>query len=132
MERSKPVVIQRPAHVYQADRKQRRQAKTQHASDRDFGRLDILAEWPSDFDKWHPATLKRWLDRAVERNLVLCEGNGRKSDPLRYWLAETEAKWHKRNPFYDHCLQQERDLKLPFKSLQERARRLVRRTRRSD
>ncbi len=85
-------------------------------------RRDILGEWPDDFDKPAPATLHRWLRRAVERNLLLVEGTGRKADPLRYWLAETEAKWRERSPFYDHFLQQERDLKIPFKSLQDRKR----------
>ena len=35
---------------------------------------------------------------------------------------EDLAKWREWNPFYDHCVQQERDLKLPFMSLQERQR----------
>jgi hypothetical protein len=82
-------------------------------------RGDILTEWPPDFDRPHRATLQRWLTRAVELNLCLSEGTGRKRDPVRYWLAEAEAKWRERNPFYDQFRQQERDLNLPFRSLEE-------------
>jgi hypothetical protein len=82
-------------------------------------RHDILAEWPPDFAKPRPAQLWRWLDGAVQRGLIACEGAGRKSDPFRYWLPEREAVW-KEDPFYEIFEAQRRELKLPFQSLQQR------------
>ncbi len=82
-------------------------------------RQDILAEWPPDFAKPPPATLWRWLDGAVQRGLIACEGAGRKADPFRYWLPEREAVW-KEDPFYDILEAQRRQLNLPFESLQQR------------
>jgi hypothetical protein len=82
-------------------------------------RQDILAEWPPDFAKPHPSRLWRWLDGAVQRGLIACEGVGRKSDPFRYWLPEREAVW-KKDPFFEIFEAQRRDLKLPFQSLQQR------------
>jgi hypothetical protein len=67
-----------------------------------------------DFDAPAPVTVHRWLRRAVERHIVLCEGTDRKRDPLRHGLAKTEAQWRERNPFYDRYQQQERDLGIPF------------------
>jgi hypothetical protein len=88
-----------------------------------LSRFDILAEWPPDFDKPAPATLQRWLRRAVESRLVQCEGTGRKAHPYCYWLPETEARWREQNPLYDRCQEQLRELKLPYRSLQEMRRR---------
>jgi hypothetical protein len=85
-------------------------------------RGDILAEWPADFDKPGETTLKRWLSRAVERGLILCEGTGRKTDAFRYWLPATEAKWREQNPFYDHFEKQRREYKWPWTSLQDQKR----------
>jgi hypothetical protein len=50
--------------------------------------------------------------------MILREGTGRRSDPFRYWLPEREAVWRE-SPFYDIIEQQMKDLKLPFRSLQE-------------
>jgi hypothetical protein len=86
-------------------------------------RLDILAEWPPDFEKPNAASLWRFLDRAVERGLVACEGSGHKADPFRYWLPEREAVW-KQAPFYDLFEEQKRTLGLPFESLQDRKRKV--------
>jgi hypothetical protein len=86
-------------------------------------RQDILAEWPPDFDKPNPTSLWRWLDRAVQRGLVACEGTGRKRDPFRYWLPEREAVW-KQDPFYNLLEEQRRSLKLAFESLRERKQKL--------
>ncbi len=66
-------------------------------------RGDILAEWPADFDKPGATQLKLWLNRAVERGLLLREGTGRKTDPFRYRLPATEAKWRAKYPFDDHA-----------------------------
>jgi hypothetical protein len=85
-------------------------------------RQDILAEWPPDFDKPAPATLRRWLDRAVEQDAVKVEGRGRKCDPLRYWLPETEAKWRERVGPELYDLLQQTQSAFPFRSLQERKR----------
>lgn len=82
-------------------------------------RLDILEEWPADFDKPSATVLRKWLDRAVDRALLACEGSGRKSDPFRYWLPEREAVW-KQDFLYEIIEQQTRELKLPYVSLTEK------------
>jgi hypothetical protein len=84
-------------------------------------RDDILDEWPPDFDKPSLNTLRQWLDRAIARGLVLCEGSGRKRDPFRYWLPEREAVWQQ-HFLYELIEQQKRDLNLPFQSLREKKR----------
>jgi hypothetical protein len=66
-----------------------------------------------------PSTLWRWLDQAVKRGLVACEGKGSKSDPFLYWLPEVEAVW-KEDPIYVAVEAQKVALKLPFQSLTER------------
>ncbi len=86
-------------------------------------RLDILEEWPHDFEQPSRTTLWRRLDKAVEQGLVSCEGKGSKSDPFRYWLAEREAVW-KEDPFYVLFEAQRQQLKLPFESLSERKEKL--------
>jgi hypothetical protein len=63
--------------------------------------------------------LWRWLDDAVKRSLVHCEGKGSKSDPFRYWLPEREAVW-KEDPLYAALEEQRVTLRLPFQSLTER------------
>jgi hypothetical protein len=85
-------------------------------------RGDILAEWPADFDKPADSTLKPWLTRAVERKLIQREGTGHKSDPFRYWLPETEAKWREQlgSEVYDLLSGLERQH--PFTSLQDKQR----------
>ena len=87
-------------------------------------RQDILGEWPPDFDKPCLNTLRGWLDRAVERSLLACEGTGRKGDPLRYWFPQREAIW-KQHFLYDHLEAQRKQLNLPFESLTLRKRRLA-------
>jgi hypothetical protein len=83
-------------------------------------RGDILAEWPADFDKPCDTTLKTWLGRAVERGIILCEGTGRKADPYRYWLRETEAKWREQLGPELYNLLQERQRECGWTSLQEK------------
>jgi len=46
-----------------------------------------------------PATIVRWLDRAVERQLLLCDGTGHRNSPYRYWLPAREEEWMK-DPIY--------------------------------
>ncbi len=73
----------------------------------------------ADFDKPGATQLKLWLNRAVERGLILREGTGRKSDPYRYWLPASEAKWREQYAFYDHFEQQQQEHNGPWISLQE-------------
>jgi hypothetical protein len=86
-------------------------------------RLDILDEWPPDSEKPSGVTLQMWLNRAVDRALVLREGSGRRRDPFRYWFATREEYWKEKYPFYEFFEQQKKDLKIPFESLRERRRR---------
>ena len=50
----------------------------------------MLAEWPADYDKPDPATLWKWLERAVAAGLVAQDGAGRRREPYRYWLPGRE------------------------------------------
>src|SRR5262245_31799097 len=84
-------------------------------------RQDILDEWPEDFARPSAATLWKWLRRAVDSRLILHEGTGRKADPFRYWLADSEARW-RQTPLYDVFEAQARELNLPFESLGQRKR----------
>jgi hypothetical protein len=56
-------------------------------------RVRVLAAWPEDDRAPHPSTLARWLDQAVARGLLRCEGAGHKAAPFRYWLPGQEEKW---------------------------------------
>jgi hypothetical protein len=87
-------------------------------------RQDILNEWPPDFDKPRLNTLRGWLDRAVERSLLACEGSGRKNDPFRYWFPQREAVW-KQHILYDVLETHRKQLNLPFQSLTERKRHMA-------
>jgi hypothetical protein len=51
-------------------------------------RPQVLAAWPADFRRPDPATVWRWLDRAVADGRVVREGTGRAHDPFRYGLAD--------------------------------------------
>jgi hypothetical protein len=53
-----------------------------------YTRTEILKYWPEDFHKPHPDTLKRWLKRAFEEEVICREGSGLSGDPYRYWLPE--------------------------------------------
>jgi hypothetical protein len=86
-------------------------------------RQDIIQEWPPEVDQPAATTIWRWLDRAVEQGLVLCEGKGSRSDPFRYWLPEQEAVWQQ-DPLYVLSQQQRQELNIPFESLTERKEKL--------
>jgi hypothetical protein len=88
-------------------------------------REDILAEWPTDCDAPNATSLWRLLRRAVDRGLIACEGAGRRSDPFRCWLPERETVW-RQHPLYNLLEQHERNLNLPFESLQDHERKLRR------
>jgi hypothetical protein len=55
-------------------------------------RREIEAGWP-DGPGPSEATLRRWLEKAVERGLILWEGAGSKEAPFRYWLPGSEERW---------------------------------------
>jgi len=85
-------------------------------------REDILAEWPGDHAKPNAVTLWRRLSRGVELGQIACEGAGRRTDPLRYWLPEREEVW-KQDFLYETLERQRIELNLPFVSLGERKKR---------
>jgi hypothetical protein len=58
-----------------------------------LNRTEILSHWPEEYDKPNPATLWKWLDRAVATGMLSHDGTGRRNDPFRYWLPEREAVW---------------------------------------
>lgn len=62
-------------------------------------RQQMLADWPAAFPKPDPATLWRWLDRAVKAGMVRQEGNGKRDGGIKYWLPEREEEW-RRDPLY--------------------------------
>ena len=61
---------------------------------RKLARDEILLGWPAE-DRPDPATLYRWLRRAVGQGLVRQDGHGKCKLPFRYWLPESEARWRK-------------------------------------
>jgi hypothetical protein len=63
-------------------------------------RAEVLAAWPPDVPAPSEATLWRWLDQAVARGLLRCEGAGHKTAPFRYWLPGQEEKW-KDDPLHE-------------------------------
>jgi hypothetical protein len=72
---------------------------------------EILADWPEAAPRPSETTLWRWLDRAVAQGLVRRDGEGRRSDPHRYWLAGQEKRWLEKNPGYLFELIHEADAK---------------------
>ena len=63
-------------------------------------RLQIMAEWSTEFPKPSETNLRRWLQRAVALGLVLEQGTGMKTDPFRYALPGQEDEWRK-DPLYE-------------------------------
>jgi hypothetical protein len=60
---------------------------------RKLTRQEILDLWPARPHRPDEATIRRWLDKAVQTGSVSCSGTGRKADPFRYWLPGSEANW---------------------------------------
>jgi hypothetical protein len=60
---------------------------------RKLTRKEIVALWPAERPRPDPATVWRWLDRAVADGLVRHEGEGTRRSPYRYWNEELEEKW---------------------------------------
>jgi hypothetical protein len=60
---------------------------------RKLTRQDILDLWPARPHRPDEATIRRWLDKAVQAGSISCCGTGIKGDPFRYWLPEVEAIW---------------------------------------
>jgi hypothetical protein len=56
-------------------------------------RPEIVEQWPADRPAPSPATLWRFLDRAVADGLVFRDGEGRRGAPHRYWSPALEEKW---------------------------------------
>jgi hypothetical protein len=55
-------------------------------------RSAILDQWPTA-DRPDPATIYRWLSRAVQAGLLCQDGDGTRTSPFRYWLEENEERW---------------------------------------
>jgi hypothetical protein len=53
-------------------------------------RREILDDWPPDCDPPNPATVWRWLERAVAADLLTRTGTGRRNEPFRYALGGPE------------------------------------------
>jgi hypothetical protein len=60
---------------------------------RKLTRKEIVKHWPAESPRPDPATVWRWLDRAVADGLVRYEGEGTRYSPFRYWNEELEEKW---------------------------------------
>lgn len=63
-------------------------------ADRELSRDEILAGWPAE-DRPDAVALYRWLRRAVEHGLLRQDGPGKSKNPFRYWLPESEKRWHR-------------------------------------
>jgi hypothetical protein len=87
-------------------------------------RIDILNEWPEDYDKPSATTLRTWLDHLVKNSLVACEGTGRRGDPFRYWFPRCEEIW-KQDPLYGLFEMQREATKHSYQSFSERKRSLA-------
>jgi hypothetical protein len=59
---------------------------------RKLTRAQILEEWPRE-KRPDPATLYRYLERAVAMGLLCRDGKGTHGHGFRYWLAENEKRW---------------------------------------
>jgi hypothetical protein len=59
-----------------------------------LSRDEILASWPAE-ERPDAVSLYRWLRRGVEQGLLRQDGLGKRKNPFRYWLPESEAHWRK-------------------------------------
>jgi hypothetical protein len=59
---------------------------------RKLTRLEIYRQWPGE-ERPDPASLYRWLRRAVAAGQLRQDGRGNRQEPFRYWLAENEERW---------------------------------------
>jgi hypothetical protein len=66
-------------------------------------RMEILKNWPDDYDRPCQSTLWRWIDRARDQGLIHECGGGTKQSPFRYWLPEREN-----DEMFNHITQLER------------------------
>lgn len=66
---------------------------------RKLSRRELRTFWPAGREMPSDATLWRWLERAVERGLLLRDGGGHCDSPFRYWLPAREQEWLK-DPMY--------------------------------
>jgi hypothetical protein len=56
-------------------------------------RAEVLEAWPREGPRPSAVTLWRWLEQAVAAGLVCRDGDGRRNNPYRYWLAGQEERW---------------------------------------
>jgi hypothetical protein len=63
-------------------------------ADTKLSRDEILASWPGE-ERPGAVSLYRWLQRAVEQGLLRQDGLGKRKNPFRYWLPDSEARWRK-------------------------------------
>jgi hypothetical protein len=57
-------------------------------------RRQFLDEWlPNYLPRPDGGTLCRWLNQAIATGEVSRDGTGRRNDPFRYWLPESEGRW---------------------------------------
>jgi hypothetical protein len=59
---------------------------------RKLTRAELYRQWPGE-ERPDPASLYRWLRRAVAAGLLRQDGRGQRHHPFRYWLAENEGRW---------------------------------------
>ena len=67
---------------------------------RELTRQEIYERWPGDAVRPHKTTLWRWLDKVLERGLIVTTGEGRQKDPYRYCLPQKLEAW-KNDPIYE-------------------------------
>jgi RecA-family ATPase len=65
------------------------------AANRKLTREQIHKEWPQGHEPPDPATLWRWLTRAVNEGRIERGGAGNRYDPHQYWLKEKEADFRR-------------------------------------
>jgi AAA domain len=57
---------------------------------------ELLADWPSDQPAPTASILYEWLNRATDKKLVRRAGQGRRLDPYRYRLPNTDDEYYDR------------------------------------
>jgi hypothetical protein len=57
---------------------------------------ELLADWPSDREPPAPSVLYEWLNRAFDEKLIRREAQGRRTDPYRYRLENSDDAYYDR------------------------------------
>jgi hypothetical protein len=63
-----------------------------HARDKMTAK-EIFDDWPEDSPKPGDVTLRKWLQQALNDNLVVRDGVGTKNKPYRFWTKSREKQW---------------------------------------